>query len=79
MCLPNKRLLIYEGMAKWAEIQYLYLIGETNVARREELITRARNDEYGIGFRLYEEHYPLSREVMICDETPFTPDRYPFD
>ena len=78
-CPKSKRLLIYEGMAKWAEIQYLYLIGETNVAKREEYITRNRQDEYGIGFCLYEDHYPLSREAMSCEETPFTPDRYPFD
>ncbi len=77
-CPQSKRLLIYEGMAKWAEIQYLYLIGETNVARREEAITRNREDEYGIGFRLYEDRYPLTREAMYCEDTPFTPDRYPF-
>lgn len=79
LCAPGKRLLIYEGMAKWAEIQYLYLIGETNAAKREEYITRNRQDVYGIGFRLYEDRYPLSREVMSCDSTPFTPDSYPFD
>ncbi len=78
-CPNSKRLLIYEGMAKWAEIQYLYLIGETNVARREELITRERKDAYGIGFCIYEDHYPLSRDAMNCDDTPFTPGRYPFD
>lgn len=78
-CSRNKRLLIYEGMAKWVEIQFLYLIGEKNVAKREELITRNREDEYGIGFRLYEDRYPLTREAMACDETPFTQDRYPFD
>lgn len=78
-CHKSKRLLIYEGMAKWAEIQYLYLIGETNVARREEFITRNREDEYGIGFCLYESFYPLTREAMTCEDTPFTPDRYPFD
>ena len=72
-------LEIYEGMAKWAEIQYLYLIGETNVARREEYITRNREDEYGIGFRIYEERFPLTREAMVCSETPFKPGRYPFD
>lgn len=77
-CPKSKRLIIYEGMAKWAEIQYLYLIGETNVARREEMFTRARKDEYGIGFCLYESYFPLTREAMICEETPFTPDRYPF-
>lgn len=78
-CHKTKRLLIYEGMAKWAEIQYLYLIGETDVARREEYITRNRQDEYGIGFCIYEDRFPLSYETMICEETPFTPGRYPFD
>lgn len=78
-CPKRKRLLIYEGMAKWAEIQYLYLMGETAVAKREEAETRNREDAYGVGFCLYEEHYPLSREAMKCDATPFTPDRYPFD
>ena len=78
-CAQSNRLLIYEGMAKWAEIQYLYLIGETTVARREESFTRNRQDEYGMGFCLYEEQYPLSREAMTCDKTPFTPNSYPFD
>ena len=78
-CPDNKRLIIYEGMAKWAEIQYLYLVGETTVARREEYLTRQRQDEYGIGFCLYEDRYPLSREAMICEDTPFNPNQYPFD
>ncbi len=78
-CPKSKRLLIYEGMAKWAEIQYLYLVGETNVAKREEYITRNREDEYGIGFCLYEDYYPLSREAMTCEDTPFTPNSYPFE
>lgn len=78
-CPKSKRLLIYEGMAKWVEIQYLYLVGETIVARREEYVTRNRQDEYGIGFCLYEERYPLTREAMFCEETPFTPNSYPFD
>ena len=75
----NKHLLIYEGMAKWAEIQYLYLVGETAVAKREEFITRNRQDEYGIGFCLYEDTYPLSRETMTCEDTPFTPNEYPIE
>lgn len=78
-CPKSKRLLIYEGMAKWVEIQYLYLVGETNVAKREEYITRNRKDEYGVGFCLYEDRYPLSREAMYCEETPFTPNSYPLD
>ena len=79
VCSDSKRLLIYEGMAKWAEIQYLYLVGETAVARREEFITRNRQDEYGVGFCLYEDLYPLTREAMTLSETPFTPGKYPFD
>ena len=78
-CHKSKRLLIYEGMAKWVEIQYLYLIGETTAARREELFTRNREDEYGYGFLLYDSRYPLSREAMICDQTPFKADGYPLD
>lgn len=78
-CPKKKRLLIYEGMAKWAEIQYLYLIGETAVAKREEAITRGRNDEYGIGFCLYEDKYPLSRDTMTCNDTPFITTGYPID
>lgn len=76
-CPKSKRLFVYEGMAKWVEIQYLYLIGESDLAQREEMITRKRTDEYGIGFCLYESRYPLSRESIICDETPFTLDHYP--
>ena len=78
-CPQSKRLLVYEGMAKWAEIQYLYLMGETAVAKREEYIIRNRDDEYGKGFCLYDDWYPLSREAMTCEETPFKPERYPFD
>ena len=78
-CHKSKRGMIYEGMAKWVEIQYLYLIGETAVARREEYITRNRQDEYGIGFCLYEDQYPLSREAMFCENTPFTTDCYPLE
>lgn len=78
-CSNSKRQLVYEGMAKWVEIQYLYLIGETTVAKREEAITRARDDEYGVGFRIYADKYPLTREAMTLDETPFTVDSYPID
>lgn len=78
-CPKSKRLLIYEGMAKWVEIQYLYLIGEKNVAKREEHFTRNRQDEYGVGFCLYEDQYSLSRDAMNCEDTPFTLERYPLE
>ena len=71
------KLLVYEGMAKWVEIQYLYLIGEFAAAKREEEFTLTRNDEYGIGFRLYADRYPLSKDTMSCSENPFQTNAYP--
>lgn len=64
-------LAVYEGMAKWVEIQYAYLLGETAAAKREEIITRSREDEYGQGFRLYLEKYPLSTGTANTGTTPF--------
>lgn len=66
-------LEIYEGMAKWSEIQYAYLIGEPATAKREEIITRCRNDEYGRGFCRYATKYPLSMTTSLGSRpTPFT-------
>ena len=60
-------------MAKWAEIQYAYLIGETAAAKREEIITRCRDDEYGHGFLKYQERYPLNETTSLRgNATPFT-------
>ena len=66
-----QELEIYEGMAKWSEIQYTYLIGEAATAKREEMITRIRQDEYGRGLRKYVERYPLSYDTHLEGETPF--------
>lgn len=66
-----QELEIYEGMAKWSEIQYAYLIGEAATAKREEMISRIRPDEYGRGFRKYVERYPLSYDTHLEGETPF--------
>lgn len=65
------RLEIYEGMAKWVEIQYAYLINEVAVAKREELITAYRDDEYGHGFLRYRANYPFSTGTVITKPTPF--------
>lgn len=66
-----RNLAVYEGMAKWVEIQYTYLLGETAAAKREEIITRCRQDEYGEGFRMYVEKYPLSIGTANTGATPF--------
>lgn len=65
------RLEIYEGMAKWAEIQYAYLINEPATAKREEIITFYRDDEYGHGFMRYRANYPFSQGTVITKPTPF--------
>lgn len=67
----DMRLEIYEGMAKWVEIQYAYLINEPATAKREEIITSYRNDEYGRGFLRYRVQYPFSTGTIITKPTPF--------
>jgi hypothetical protein len=63
-------LEVYEGMAKWAEIQYLMLMNEVAYGKREEIATRQRNDEYGHGFKIYAEKYPISYETQV-KHSPF--------
>lgn len=66
-----KRDIVYEGMAMWAEIQYLYLIGETSYAMVQEQQTRAREDIYGIGFNLFTQRYPLIKDASLVRNSPF--------
>ena len=68
----DKLLEIYEGMAKWVEIQYAYLINEKEIAIREEISTSLRNDEYGRGFLMYRNKYSFSKGTFITKATPFT-------
>ena len=70
---------IYEGMAKWVEIQYAYNINEIAIASREEIITSKRNDEYGRGFLRYKSQYSISKSVELKDITPFTNIKTPLD
>ena len=67
----DKELEVYEGMAKWSEIQYAYLINEIIVAKKEEIVTRQRPDEYGVGFCRYVNKYPLSEGTELRGDTPF--------
>ncbi len=70
---------VYEGMAKWVEIQYAYLINEPAYAKREEIITARRDDEYGRGFLRFTEVYPFSTGTVITGPTPFINVRDPLD
>ncbi len=63
--------ILYEGMAVWASIQYLYQIGETYYAAQQERIAELRKDVYGVGFRLYREKYPFVTDSTFPKYTPF--------
>jgi hypothetical protein len=71
-CTARARDILYEGMAMWAAIQYLYQIGETYYAARQEVLAESRQDVYGIGFRLYREQYPLVKDSSLLKYTPFS-------
>ena len=64
-------LAVCEGMAKWAEIQYLYLAGEVAIAQRFLQEEVNRDDVYGYGLKLFLNHYPLSTGIFLEGETPF--------
>ena len=64
--------LLYEGMATWAEIQYLYVIGEHYFATLQEAVAESRNDVYGVGFKLFRDQYPLVKDSSILKHSPFS-------
>lgn len=63
--------IVYEGMAVWVAIQYLYLIGEITYARKEELTWIKKQDAYGLGLKMYSEKYPFVRDSSVVRHTPF--------
>ena len=75
--MMRKREVISHGMSAWVEVQYLYLLGETAAARRQEIRYRAREDASGYGFSLYEKEYPINRETVLVEDSPFKAEGYP--
>ena len=71
-CTAAARDIVYEGMAMWSSIQYLYQIGETSFAMQQEAQANARKDLYGVGFRIYCEQYPLIKDLSLIKYSPFT-------
>lgn len=64
-------LAVYEGMAKWVEIQYLYLLNERAYAERALEREVQREDIYGYGLKLFLNEYPLSEGIALSGPTPF--------
>ena len=64
-------LEVYEGMAKWVEVQYAWLMNEAGAAKRMELETLQRPDPYGRGFIRYRANYPFVKGVASVADSPF--------
>ena len=72
-------LAVAEGMAKWSEIQYLFLLNETDYASRALADEAARTDVYGYGLRLFLNQYPMSKGIVLAGDTPFKHPERPLD
>lgn len=68
----RNRDIVYEGMATWAAVQFLYQMGETYYAQQQEQIMSQREDVYGVGFCLYREKYPFVKDQSLLKYTPFS-------
>jgi hypothetical protein len=67
----DKELMVYEGMAKWTEIQYMLFLNEVSYAKRQEIYTIGRDDAYGKGFINYKAQYPLVYGPGYRKTSPF--------
>ncbi len=67
-----KRDIVYEGMAEWAAIQYLYMIGEDSYAHQQELLLEKDTSAYGEGFKMYCTKYPIIKDYALLKISPFT-------
>ena len=65
------KLAVYEGMATWAEIQFLYQLGENHYASQQEAYALKREDVYGIGFKAFCKQYPLMKDSSLIRFSPF--------
>lgn len=70
-CSAKALDIVYEGMAMWVSVQYLYQIGEFYYAAKQEALAESRSDVYGIGFRLFKEEYPFVKDTSLLSRTPF--------
>ena len=77
-------LQIYEGMALWVEIQFMYFIGETGYARRQEIyyencFSNISTSPYVLGLKEYLNHIPfISPFTLESFETTQTLQVTPF-
>ena len=68
--------IIYEGMAVWAEIQFMYLLNEVSYANRRELYYErcfdgGSDNHYVLGLKEYKKQFPFLKETNAIENTPF--------
>lgn len=69
---PAIDLVAHEGMAVWAEIQYLVSLGELDKAIRYKRARELTDDEYGLGMKLYLAEYGIFEQPdTVRKKTPF--------
>ena len=66
-------------MAKWSELQYMYLLNEKAYADRALSHEVQRTDVYGYGLRLYLKQYQMSQDILLAGDTPFMHPTEPLD
>jgi hypothetical protein len=67
----DKRLVIYEGMANWVQIQYLLATRERSYAEWQFAYAVSRQDVYGFGFRVFLGEYGLELDGDARGDSPF--------
>jgi hypothetical protein len=75
----GKDLVSTEGMAVWAEVQYLTSMGMKERAEAYVHNRLRQNNEYGNGLRVYLEKFPIKDKKEVHSKTPFKCSGNPLD
>ena len=67
----KNELIVYEGMATWAQIQYLLFTRETTFAQWQHSYAMQREDAYGFGYKIFLERYGLTFTGEVDEDSPF--------
>lgn len=75
----ERDLIVIEGMAVWAEVQFLTSIGMKDRADAYTFHRLMQSNEYGLGLKAYLEKYPISDKDKVTKHTPFKCKGNPLD
>lgn len=63
--------IVFEGMANWAQVQYLLFTRETSFAEWQHAYAMLRTDVYGIGYKIFLDRYPFTFTGDVDEDSPF--------